>query len=1155
MADRLLKAVNQSGWLFFWIAVLTKTVSSSLCLPDGIAAEQRLSLPRADGGEMPVGILAGNWPSAPLLSEIVMILIQEVLGYNAHVDPRFGDSGLSPIYGLAGCKEFNNLLVNKSCGEQETELHVSTDAWIGGYVPHFEEMRKEYPDIAPIDLGSVGYDGEETMYVSQPVFSAAYDSNGLVLDHHKSYNRSHHNAKQFFDSVSDLPLAGVYRCNESELANPSRIDPYVQFSNDADGAVKTDDGYIAKCVDKHWWVSPACRDSISECIPLLTGGIGWRLQALMQWAAAYDMPVAIAVVAEWSAYVNLISTKKVLFYWWLPDSTFINLQPYQVLFPRHNPNQWAIGDKKTSLATSPISNMVSADLSRKASKVHDFVSKVRFSLLEVQELLLQSTQDQNYTYQDVACKWVQDSVPTWSGWIPVSTHCREGFGMVDADAKFTLDRSNAVDCDVCREGTYSEEFRDNQGPTFRCLLCQPGYSQPNAYSTKCEPCAKGMVSSKWGSTSCVPCGVGQYQPHLAQTSCLACNESRTTRLLGAASDQDCVCQKDFIEEAVDFRCTPCGEGVLCPVGSSIAGLLNSTGNPNEPRVVNGYSSEQSLPLETYRCLESACPGGSPGTCGGGRIGPTCGRCPPNEFFSEGDGKCMACADGLLGIVALVFFGMGFATLVGYYMMPSVYRAKASDSFLLINIGGLTFSMLQVLGVLGSVLKEGRSNALTNFATIFVLDVPRIGLGCAGTDTAMYIMTACLFCSFPCMVCLAGAVSQAIPILKRKGLAWRWPRTISFIGSFLQASFTTIGSVALVPFMCYKHPIGKHSLLQYTDVFCGSTQHALMQWSSAVLLSLAAAFVGFCATGAWKAPSWARNSQKKRLQMITFLMHRFRPNRWWFGLVVLGKALGVSLPAVFFANLPSLLILFILLVLQLYLCFLLALMPWKVPILNVVDAFTTALIETLLALFLSGSGEVEGLSDAIDALEPWINFSIIGVCAFAAMLALVNLLSNFIPGKQLGLTLVHCGELPDPEKILTVLWDLQHFISQQEQGDELLAQLKNLSLYDADSILRSTSILLDDLQIATGAREFGTRITTNSRKRTVLPKKGHLDSGCLTALETDTSPEDPTLDIRDEPRRPSSNDIPLEHKTASPARLRANSSGTLNGTPELVSIEC
>lgn len=53
------------------------------------------------------------------------------------------------------------------------------------------------------------------------------------------------------------------------------------------------------------------------------------------------------------------------------------------------------------------------------------------------------------------------------------------------------------------------------------------------------------------------------------------------------------------------------------------------------------------------------------------------------------------------------------------------------------------------------------------------------------------------------------------------------------------------------------------------------------------------------------------------------------------------------------------------------------MPWKVPILNVVDAFTTALIETLLALFLSGSGEVEGLSNAIEAwqfVSPCINLS-------------------------------------------------------------------------------------------------------------------------------------------------------------------------------------
>ena len=50
------------------------------------------------------------------------------------------------------------------------------------------------------------------------------------------------------------------------------------------------------------------RRSWHRGIPLITGGNGWRIQALMQWAAAYDMPVAIAVAA-WSAYVARPKTR------------------------------------------------------------------------------------------------------------------------------------------------------------------------------------------------------------------------------------------------------------------------------------------------------------------------------------------------------------------------------------------------------------------------------------------------------------------------------------------------------------------------------------------------------------------------------------------------------------------------------------------------------------------------------------------------------------------------------------------------------------------------------------------------------------------------------------------------------------------------------
>ena len=41
--------------------------------------------------------------------------------------------------------------------------------------------------------------------------------------------------------------------------------------------------------------------------------------------------------------------------------------------------------------------------------------------------------------------------------------------------------------------------------------------------------------------------------------------------------------------------------------------------------------------------------------------------------------------------------------------------------------------------------------------------------------------------------------------------------------------------------------------------------------------------------------------------------------------------------------------------QLYLCILLWCMPWKTPLLNLVDVTSTALLVTLLAVFLSGAG--------------------------------------------------------------------------------------------------------------------------------------------------------------------------------------------------------
>ena len=45
---------------------------------------------------------------------------------------------------------------------------------------------KDYPRITPEDLGTMGYDGEESMYVRASVLQAAASAEGLALDFYKS---------------------------------------------------------------------------------------------------------------------------------------------------------------------------------------------------------------------------------------------------------------------------------------------------------------------------------------------------------------------------------------------------------------------------------------------------------------------------------------------------------------------------------------------------------------------------------------------------------------------------------------------------------------------------------------------------------------------------------------------------------------------------------------------------------------------------------------------------------------------------------------------------------------------------------------------------------------------------------------------------------
>ncbi|CAK8995298.1 unnamed protein product [Durusdinium trenchii] len=1057
-----------------------KGFGSELCLEDGVPESQRKYIQDGAGIDIPIGIFESNWASSWLLNKLTEMLVQEVMGYHAKVDPRMGANGASCFYALPGCMDFDNKIVaEKQCGINETTLHISVDSWVGSYASAMDQFNKEFPRIASVDLGSMGYAGEESMYVSQAILNDAYGDSGLALDFYKSYNTTHHNPRKYFDSIHDVDLSELEMCNETDMSNPSRIGDYAKYSGDYDGVVSQADGtFVAKCTDNRWWYAPACRQNSSQCIPLFTSGNGWKLQALMQWSTAYGMPTAIALSKGYSTWMKHVKNHRALHYWWVPDSTFIDMLPEPLTFARHSATEWLEGDKKSGAKGSYVSKLVSHNLQAKAGRVREFVSNMNFELPEVQRLLLEL--DQLGSTYNVSCKWMKENRDRWTKWKPVETSCYEGFGLIDASGSFVTTRAEAVGCGLCQAGSASEELIDDQGRTFQCKPCAPGYSQANTYSTQCEPCPKGTSASSFGSTQCTPCSEGFYQPETAQTSCISCGASRTTLLLGASSLTDCVCDAGNIED--QSTCVACHEDSMhCPKGSTVPKLEAADGTTDlkNPFVKKGYFSNPLVPLDTYKCSgELFCPGGSPGTCFGDREGLTCGDCKEGYYWTSE--KCAPCgavpAAWALSVAVLVIGVCG-----SYYMLTSSYTAKASVMMCTTAALGMLVALFQNLGVLNTVSVEWPAGLrdLLDFASVFTFNLDALGFSCAaGSNVARYVSTASFFWIVAVALPTVGLLTNLIPILKRRGLAWEKFKTISTLGQFLQVGFTTMCNVGLMPFMCYRHPTNQESILKYPNVFCRTEEHTIMRVFGVLVMFLAFSFFIAACYAAYQAPRW---SGKPRLAAIRFLIFRFRPNVWYFGLVLLARGPLLSMPGVIATNMPSLQLTLMHMILLGSLCLQLWFLPWKSPILNLVDGLSVSLLVMLLAGSLGyADNSGEEAARVLALFGTVISSMMVVILGGMVMLGLCALFYRSALGSSKELRIMNLGKVPEEKDVFQSLLDVATFLKEDGQGKEktFISDLGKLSVYDLGTVMRAINILADDLNMAVGD---GTRKSSSSRR--------------------------------------------------------------------------
>lgn len=252
-------------------------IADELCLPEGIAEDTRVYVSHSSGsGGAPIRFLVYDWPSAKAATSIANILIRETLGIHSVMNETI-DTVLEATLKLSGCEDVD-------CQTEDTTLvrHAALETWSSA-VNELLSFQAAHPEKAPVDLGSIGYQSEEHVFVSAATVSKAYEETGNSLAYFRGYNRSHHGkAHQYFTQLADLPEDEFVPCNESKWVNPAFINPYVKYTGDLDGVIEVDGNFHARC-HKNFWIAPSCRHNVSECIPIVTSGYGWLLDTIMMW--------------------------------------------------------------------------------------------------------------------------------------------------------------------------------------------------------------------------------------------------------------------------------------------------------------------------------------------------------------------------------------------------------------------------------------------------------------------------------------------------------------------------------------------------------------------------------------------------------------------------------------------------------------------------------------------------------------------------------------------------------------------------------------------------------------------------------------------------------------------------------------------------------
>lgn len=141
------------------------------------------------------------------------------------------------FYALTGCTT-PLTIGDRGCeGATKTYTHASVEVWSEGYQTEWDFLQENYPSLAPVNVGNMGYNGKVSYYFSKHVRDRAWEGEGLNLDYYRGYNISWHDAAKYFDSPLALNTSDLLHCNDTRMMITSVMKYYLEQSGDVGGVV------------------------------------------------------------------------------------------------------------------------------------------------------------------------------------------------------------------------------------------------------------------------------------------------------------------------------------------------------------------------------------------------------------------------------------------------------------------------------------------------------------------------------------------------------------------------------------------------------------------------------------------------------------------------------------------------------------------------------------------------------------------------------------------------------------------------------------------------------------------------------------------------------------------------------------------------------